>query len=67
MMVWNGKSMYTLDEASVLLGVETSTIHRLIRLGELGACRMGSGIGIPPQYIEEYRQTHQQEDQTVSV
>lgn len=48
--------MFTLEEVSTILGVDVTMVHQLIRRGQLGACRVRDGIGVPPQLLKEYQQ-----------
>ena len=53
MVIWQNEAVYTPEEAAKLLRTEVGTVHRLIRMGELGACRLEDGIGIPAQLLQE--------------
>ena len=60
MVVWKNQAVFTPEEVSSVLGVDVATVHRLIRTGQLGACSLRDGIGVPPNLLEEYQRQHAQ-------
>lgn len=55
MTVWRGKAVYSVDEACAMLHLDQPTLHRLVRIGELGACCLEDRIAFQPQHLKEYQ------------
>ena len=57
----DGGRVKTLSEAAALLGVESGTLRRQVRLGKLKATKIGPIWIVDDEEIERYRAEHRRE------